>query len=158
MKAEYLNSQEANENRQSSIDEKVKDDIRKYAEQGREAIDQRIKELDSSWDMERTLQLNAAILVLGGILLYKNNKKWAILSIFATAMLAQQAFAGNCGVFRFLNFFGMKSRKEIEREKFALKALRGDFDNIKNDIERAWEAVKDTGNKRPIGFFRENRD
>lgn len=153
MKAEYVNN-ESNEQNKLMMDEKVKEDIRKYADQGRDAIDNRIKELDTSWDMERALQLNAAILVLGGILLYKNNKKWAILSIFATAILAQQAFMGNCGPFKFMKFFGVRSRKEIDKEKFALKALRGDFDNIKNDIEKAWDAVKDKEDKRPIGFLK----
>ena len=153
MKAEYVNNDPAEQSK-LIMDEKVKEDIRKYAEQGRDAIDNRIRELDSSWDMERTLQLNAALLVLGGILLYRNNKKWAILSIFATAILAQQAFMGNCRPFKFLSFFGMRSRKEIDKEKFALKALRGDFDNIKNDIEKAWDAVKDKEDKRPIGFLR----
>lgn len=153
MKAEYVNNDPSDQNK-PLMDEKIKEDIRKYAEQGSEAIDKRIRELDSSWDMERALQLNAAILVLGGILLYRNNKKWAILSIFATAILAQQAFMGNCGPFKFLRFFGMRSRKEIDKEKFALKALRGDFNNIKNDIEKAWEAVKDKEDKRPIGFLR----
>lgn len=152
MKAEYVNNDSSEQT--SIIDERVKEDIRKYADQGREAIDKRINELDHSWDMERTMQLNTAILVLGGILLYKNNKKWAILSIFATAILAQQALMGNCGVFKFLNVFGVRSRKEIDKEKFALKALRGDFDNIRNDIEKAWEAVKDKDDKRPIGFLR----
>lgn len=153
MKAEYVNNDQAEQSK-LILDEKVKEDIRKYAEQGRDSIDNRIKELDSSWDMERTLQLNAAILVLGGILLYSNNKKWAILSIFATAILAQQAFMGNCGPFKFMKFFGVRSRKEIDKEKFALKALRGDFDNIKNDIEKAWESVKEKEDKRPIGFLK----
>lgn len=151
MKAEYAkNPPEV----KATLDEKTKENIKKYVDQGKEAIDNRIQELEGSWDAERALQLNIALLVLGSFLLYNNhNKRWMILSVVVTAFLAQNALQGSCAPLRFLKIFGMRSRKEIDRERFALKALRGDFENIKNDIEKAWEAVKEHENdKRPIGF------
>jgi hypothetical protein len=146
------------ESKKALIDEKIKENIRKYAEQSRHAIDQRIEALDKSWDFERALQLKTAALIFAGILLYTSNRKWAILSILATVFLTQQAISGNCKQLKFLNFLGMRTRREINKEKFALKALRGDFDNIKNDIEKAWEAVKDEDDKRPIGFLRDIKE
>jgi hypothetical protein len=151
MKAEYIKKDLSEV--KPSLDEKTKENIKKYVDQGKDAIDNRINELDGSWDAERALQLNIALLVLGSFLLYNNNKRWLILSVIVAVFLAQNAVQGTCAPLKFLKIFGMRSRKEIDREKFALKALRGDFDNIKNDIEKAWEAVKDLENdKRPIGF------
>lgn len=153
MKAEYMRTHDSEVT--APLDEKTKENIKRYVDQGKDAIDNRIRDLDSSWDAERALQLNIAILALGSFLLYSNNKRWLVLSIILTGFLAQNAVQGSCVPMKFLKFFGMRSRKEINREKFALKALRGDFDNIKNDIEKAWEAVKDSENdKKPIGFFK----
>jgi hypothetical protein len=133
MKAEYI-KKDGNEDGSPPLDEKVKENIRKYVEQGKGAIDDRIMDLDSSWDAERALQLNIALLVLGSFLLYNNNKRWLIISIIVSVFLAQNAVQGSCAPLKFLKF-------------------RGDFDNIKNDIEKAWEAVKDfEKDKKPIGF------
>jgi hypothetical protein len=155
MNAEYVNNEPKPS--PSLIDEKIKEDIRKYVEQGTGAIDSRIREIDHKWDIDHTAQINAALLILGGFLLYKNNKRWATLSIFATAIIAQHIIMGSCFPVKLLRMFGMRSRKELEKEKFALKALRGDFDNIRHDIEKAWEAVKEKeSDKRPIGFRSDN--
>lgn len=151
MKAEYVKKDfpESAE----PMDDKIKENIRKYVDQGKDAIESRIKELDSSWDAERALQLNIAILALGSFLLYNSNKRWLIITVIVSVILAQNAVQGSCAPLRFLKLFGIRTRKEIDREKFALKALRGDFDNIRNDIEKAWEAVRDRENdKKPIGF------
>lgn len=152
MNAEYLPNDK--DQPKSIIDEKIKEDIRKYVEQGTGAIDKRIAELDNKWNIDRTLEINAAVLILAGALLYRNNNKWATISIFAAAILAQHVMMGSCFPVKLFRFFGLRSRKELEKEKFALKALRGDFHNIRNDIEKAWEAVKENEDKRPIGFLR----
>jgi len=153
MKAEYVKKDTAEGT--FSIDEKIKENIRKYVDQGKGAIDERIRELDASWDVERALQLNIAVLALGGFLLYKSNKRWLIISVIVSIFLAQNAVQGSCAPSKLLRLFGIRSRKEIDREKFALKALRGDFDNIRHDIEKAWEAVRDKENdKKPIGFIK----
>jgi predicted phage tail protein len=153
MQAEYVKKDDASAN---ALDEKTKENIKKYVEQGTGAIDERIKELDSSWDSDRVFQLNIAVLLVAGSLLLTGNKKWLLLGGVLTAFLAQNALQGSCAPVQLFRMFGMRSRKEIDREKFALKALRGDFDNIKNDIEKAWEAVKDQESKRPIGFTKNN--
>jgi hypothetical protein len=153
MKSEYVKKDLPDT--QGPFDEKTKENIRRYVDQGSEAIDSRIQELDSSWDAERALQLNIAILAIGSFLLYKSNKRWLIITVIVSVFLAQNAVQGSCAPLKLLRFFGIRSRKEIDREKYALKALRGDFENIKHDIEKAWEAVKEKENeKKPIGFIK----
>jgi hypothetical protein len=154
MEAEYLKRDTA-EIVNAVLDEKTKDDIKRYAEKGKESIDKRIKELDGTWDVERALQLNAAIVILAAAALTSSSKKWILLSLGVTVFLAQHALLGSCAPVSIFKMFGMRTRKEIDREKFALKALRGDFNNIRNDIDKVWEAVKDAEiSKRPIGFIK----
>jgi hypothetical protein len=109
------------------------------------ALSRRIVELDEEWDIERYLEMNASALAFGGIALglFVNKKFFAIPAI-VLPFLFQHAVQGWCPPIPVLRRRGIRTRKEIDTEKFALKALRGDFDplttNSKSGIERAREA------------------
>lgn len=122
-------------------DAEIIQNISYYAAQGAEATSARIKELDREWDIERVLQLNASMLGLTGVLLSNFiNKKWLILPIAVSAFLAQHAIQGWCPPLPVLRELGFRTRPEIDREKYALKALRGDFKNLRKTAN-AWAAV-----------------
>lgn len=94
-----------------------------------ESIDDRLAELDREWDVERTLELNASLLALSGVLLGKMvDRRWLYLSIGVTAFLAQHALQGWCPPLPVLRRLGFRTRKEIEQERNVLKTIRGDFD------------------------------
>ena len=135
------------------IDETTKENIRRYVDQGEDAIDRRIRELDNKWDMEKTLRFNISVLALAGVLFgtYKK-KRWSVLSVAITAFLAQHLLSKYCPSIPLLKKLGLQTHREIEREKYALKALRGDFKSIKNNVDKAWEAVNKEKNRRAIGF------
>jgi hypothetical protein len=139
-----------------SIDETTKENIQKYVDQGEDAIDRRIRELDNKWGMEKTLRFNISVLALAGVLFgtYKK-KRWSVLSVAVTAFLAQHFISKWCPSLPLLKKLGLQTHQEMEREKYALKALRGDFKSIKNNVERAWDAVNKEKNRKTIGF---NRD
>lgn len=112
-----------------------------YKSEGIAAIDARIKELDREWDVERVLQLNAATLALTGTLLSAFvSRRWLVLPGIVTAFLAQHAIQGWCPPIQLFRKSGVRTRPEIDREKYALKALRGDFKDV-NDSNDAWAAV-----------------
>ena len=112
-----------------------------YKSEGLAAIDARIQELDREWDIERTLEMNAAAFALTGTILGALvNKKWLILPVAVTAFLAQHAIQGWCPPLPVLRKMGLRTRPEIDREKFALKALRGDFRDV-DDSADAWASV-----------------
>jgi hypothetical protein len=69
-----------------------------------------------------------------------SNKKWIALPVLVTGFLMQHAVQGWCPPLPLLRRLGIKTRKELDREKYALKALRGDFDNVKVTRD-AWNAV-----------------
>jgi len=101
--------------------------IRHYAAHP-EQIDRRLQELDAEWDMERTLETNAAgLALLGTVLGSLVNKRFLLLPALVTGFLLQHAVQGWCPPVPFFRKRGVRTATEIERERYALKALRGDF-------------------------------
>ena len=84
-------------------------------------ITQRISELDKEWDIERTLELNASLVALSGIILAAGvNKKWLILPAVVTTFLAQHAIQGWCPPLPLFRSMKIRTRKEIDKEKYGL--------------------------------------
>ena len=91
----------------------------------------RLQELDRERDIERTLQANAATLALvGSVLGARVDRRFLALPAVVFSFFAQHAVQGWCPpipIFRRLN---VRTAREIERERYAIKALRGDFDQV----------------------------
>ncbi|MES2725538.1 MAG: hypothetical protein V4643_00455 [Bacteroidota bacterium] len=138
-----------------SIDETTKENIQKYIDQGEGAIDRRVRELDNKWDMEKTIRFNISVLALAGVLFGTFKKRrWSVLSVAITAFIVQHLISKWCPSLPLLKKLGMQTHKEIEREKYALKALRGDFKSIKSNVDKAWEAVNKEKMRKTIGFMK----
>jgi hypothetical protein len=98
---------------------------------GPEAIDDRLAELDAEWDVERVLETMAPTFTLAGLMLGATvNKKWLVLPALVNAFFLQHAIQGWCPPLPVLRRLGFRTVQEIENERFALKALRGDFRNV----------------------------
>ena len=96
-----------------------------------EGIDRRLHELDQEWDVERTLEANASTLAFTGVLLGATvDKRWLALPALVTAFLFQHAVQGWCPPLPILRRLGFRTAREIDTERYALKALRGDFGPI----------------------------
>lgn len=114
------------------IDRSIADTIRAYAAKSEGAITVRIDELDREWDIERTLQANAATLALAGVILAASGRRrWLALSGGVLGFLLLHATQGWCPPLPLLRGLGVRTRGEIDRERFALKFLRGDFDFVR---------------------------
>lgn len=101
--------------------------VRYYA-QHPEQIEQRLQELDREWDIERVLEANAASLAFGGTVLgLLRHRGFLILPLLVAGFLLQHALQGWCPPVPMLRRRGVRTAAEIERERAALKALRGDF-------------------------------
>ena len=96
-----------------------------------ERIEQRLDALDREWDVERLLQTNASILVLLGLALGTTvDRKFLLLPAGVYGFFAQHALQGWCPPIPVFRRLGVRTQREIERERHALKALRGDFDAV----------------------------
>ncbi|MBD1396431.1 DUF2892 domain-containing protein [Pontibacter sp. JH31] len=112
-------------------DDAIKQSIGRYKGRSKEEISERLRELDQEWSFERTLEVNASTLALSGTLLGAFvNKRWFILPGLATSFLLQQGIQGWCPPLPLMRALGIRSRREIDDERYALKALRGDFDEV----------------------------
>ncbi len=94
------------------------------------------------------LETNAAALALGGVLLgLLVNRKFLIIPGLVLPFLLQHATRGWCPPVPFFRKRGVRTRKEIDAEKFAVKALRGDFAGIDTQADlnqrarAAWRAA-----------------
>ncbi|HEY0900271.1 MAG TPA: hypothetical protein VGD90_13120 [Sphingobacteriaceae bacterium] len=110
------------------IEQQLHDNIRFYAGQGKSAISQRIEELEKEWYMDRTLITNASALAGMGLILGATvSKRWFILPGVVMTFLLQHGLQGWCPPLPLFRKLGIRSFKEIDRERYALKILRGDF-------------------------------
>ena len=111
------------------IEENMRDRILLYANKSREEISRRIAELDEEWDIERRLECNASALAFSGLVLsFFGGKKWLLLPGFVLPMLFYHAVNGWCPPVPLLRRLGVRTQREIDAEKYALRLLRGDFD------------------------------
>ena len=105
--------------------------IAHYARAGSAAIERRLKELDEEWDIERTLEANAATASLIGLTLGATvDRRWFLFPAVVAGFLLQHALQGWCPPLPFFRSRGIRTASEIDYERYALKALRGDFRGV----------------------------
>ena len=101
-----------------------------YYAQHPEEIGRRLDELDREWDIERTLEANAASIGFTGVALGALvHRGWLLLPAAVTAFLLQHALQGWCPPVPFFRRRGVRTAEEIGEERYALKVLRGDFES-----------------------------
>lgn len=98
---------------------------------GEAAISRRLEELDQEWDIERTLEANASTAVLIGVTLgVLKHRGFFIMPALVAGFLLQHAVQGWCPPMPILRRLGFRTANEIDYERYALKAFRGDFEGI----------------------------
>lgn len=116
------------------IKEATNQRVRRLAKEGRQAINRRLEELDQEWDIERVLEANAAsVALVGSILGLTVDRRWMLLPAAVGGFLLQHAVQGWCPPLVWFRRMGVRTAAEIEHERTALKALRGDFRAITED-------------------------
>lgn len=94
-------------------------------------IEGRLDDLDREWDIERALEANAATVALAGLALGATvDRRFFAVPALVAGFLLQHAVQGWCPPVPILRRLGFRTQSEIERERCALKALRGDFADV----------------------------
>jgi hypothetical protein len=156
--SEETSSESSEQSMRHMIEERISEEIRRdiemrlhyYSEAGREEIDERLKQLDEEWDIERAFEVNAAGSALFGLtfgMLF--GRKWFILPALSAGFLLQRSLKGWSPPMTLLRRIGFRTPAEIESERYALKALRGDFQGLQpaeekeaKDLAKVLEAVE----------------
>lgn len=125
------------------IDERTIEYLCHYVEQPPDVLSRRIQELDREWDIERWLEASASTLGLAGVLLgATRNKRWLALPGVVLPFLMLHVVEGWCPPIPVFRRLGVRTRSEIDAEKFALKVLRGDFEGIPSIMDETLRAVE----------------
>ena len=105
--------------------------LEQHASGDREAIGRHLESLEREWDIERYLQANAGVVSLAGVVLGATvSRRFLVLPAMVFGFFFQHATQGWCPPLPLFRGMGVRTRREINREKYALKALRGDFDDL----------------------------
>lgn len=118
---------------QARIDARIEQNVRAYGTMPADRLDERIRELQQEWSMERYLETNASIIGLTtAFLALVSGRKWLLMTGVVMGFLMQHAIQGWCPPVPIFRGRGVRTRGEIDREMYALKALRGDFRGAKS--------------------------
>jgi len=103
------------------IDVRTRENILWYSREEPDVIVARMAQLDKEWDMERTSVLNASLLMLFSLVRgYTKNRTWLMVPAVVSFFLAQHALQGWCPPVELFRRLGVRTRKEIDMEKYAL--------------------------------------
>ncbi|AKJ32172.1 hypothetical protein [Caldimonas brevitalea] len=133
----------SSENADERIRRNTEAQIAYAAQRGPEYIEYRLRELDREWDLERCLETGAASFSLVGMALGLTvNRKWLLVPAAVAGFLLQHTLQGWCPPLPVLRRLGIRSADEINRERYALKVLRGDFAEVAStDVTHSVEEV-----------------
>lgn len=124
------------------IQREIAEKVRYYAKHKNEIPD-RLRELDQEWDIERAIEANAATVGFLGVALgLTRGQRWLLLPALVTGFLFQHAVQGWCPPVPILRRLGFRTYREIEDERQALKALRGDFDRVADSQDKPQAALR----------------
>ena len=125
----------SNRRQNRRVDAQTQQCLERYAAGDREAISRHIDALDREWDVERYLQMNAGIVSLCGVVLGAMvSRRFLVLPAVVFGFFFQHATQGWCPPLPVFRKMGVRTRREINQEKYALKALRGDFQHVSPNL------------------------
>ena len=115
----------------NKIDAKIIKNLKKFSGKSKDEMTKRIIRLEKEWSIDRWLELNASTLGFIGVLLAAFvNIYWLFIPAIVLPFLALHAVQGWCPPVPVMRMVRVRTRREIDWEKFALKFLRGDFEEL----------------------------
>lgn len=137
---------------QRQIDHTLEERIRFYAVQSPETLARRLEELNQECDIDHAMMTRAAGVALAGVVMsfLGGGRKWLLVSGTALTCLLMQGTQGSSPLTDFLRRQGLRTRAEIDAERYALKLLRGDFESVHPEetaskhypAKNVWSAVR----------------
>jgi hypothetical protein len=118
------------------IDDETVDRLRDYADAGAETMSLRLQELEREWDTDRVIEAEAAATGLLGLAMGALWKRgFLAIPAWIGGALLVHALIGWHPLLPLLRRQRLRTAREIARERYALKALRGDFTGMEPSTE-----------------------
>jgi hypothetical protein len=109
---------------------------------GPDETERRLAELDREWDIERVVEVLAPGVTLAWLLMgTKVNRKLLAIAALVQGFVLLHGLQGWFPPLPVLRRLGVRTSTEIDQERNALKALRGDFREV-SSAAQALEAVR----------------
>lgn len=129
------------------IDHATAQRVEDLATRGRADIAQRLEALDREWSVQRVFHLGTSLAGLTGVALAAAGLRRGGLALTAIAagFSLHYALSGWTPALSLMRRLKIRTRREIDAEKFALKSVRGDFDAVctaQSSIARAGNALQ----------------
>jgi len=120
------------------IDDETVNRLKDYAGAGAETISLRLQELDREWDTDRMIETEAATTGLLGLALgVLWQRGFLAIPAWVGGALMLHALIGWHPLLPVLRRQRLRTAREIARERYALKALRGDFADMEQPTDFA---------------------
>lgn len=117
------------------FDQQLRENIARIKGADRQAIEQRLSELDREWNIERAIGLEAPTMILLGLALGSlSNRKWFAVSAMAARMVILHNLQGWYPLLPVFRAAGLRTAEEIEQERMALKALLGEKSTLAHPV------------------------
>jgi hypothetical protein len=116
---------------QKFIREQTEENMARTLAAGPEAISRRLMELDREWDAERFLGTGLGLVGLTGLFVAVLANWWFLLIPTVTTLFLFLHAVNGWHPPVAVRWFGFRTSAEIDYERYALKALRGDFDSLR---------------------------
>jgi hypothetical protein len=100
------------------------------ADAGPQAITDRLNQIENEWSAGRMTKATLGVLIIVGLGLGLLNSWWLVVPALGGLLLLQYLFTRTSGLGVLFQQVGFRSGAEIDQERFALKALRGDFRHL----------------------------
>lgn len=133
------------------IDDETARRVTGCAASGPEAVDRRLAELDEEWDIERLIGTAAPVGILVGLTLGLTvSRRFLVLPVAVASFLLLHGIQGWAPPLPVMRRLGFRTTEEIDEERYALRAVRGDFREISEgalpsltaEVARLMEAVR----------------
>lgn len=113
------------------ISEHMHDSVARHASGTPQLLEQRLHELDREWDVERlTATLSGVTLLVSVLLVSVFGTAWLVLPALIGVCLLLHALVGWTPALALIRHLGWRTPQEIAHERYALKAIRGDFQTL----------------------------
>jgi len=110
---------------------RLEESLATVLEGGHEAIDARLRQIDNEWSVGRMVKATTGVMILGGLALAIFVNPWfAIVPAVGGLMLAQSLYSCKNWLSQAFAGMGFRTSCEIDHERMALKAIRGDFRHL----------------------------
>jgi len=110
---------------------RLEESLASVVEAGHEAIDNRLCHLDGEWSVGRMVKATTGVMILGGLALSVFLSPWfTIVPAVGGLMLAQSLISSKSWLGQMFSGMGFRTSCEIDHERMALKAIRGDFRHL----------------------------